>query len=45
MFSNVSDSNAKKEIAIFLTPHIITGENEMMQLKEDQGKPRKPFRQ
>ncbi|MFA5363155.1 MAG: secretin N-terminal domain-containing protein [Candidatus Omnitrophota bacterium] len=45
MFSNVSDLNEKKEIAIFLTPHIITGESEMTQLKEDQGKTRKPFRQ
>ncbi|MFA6357508.1 MAG: secretin N-terminal domain-containing protein [Candidatus Omnitrophota bacterium] len=44
LFSNISDSNAKKELAIFLTPHIITGETEMTQLKGDQNKIRKPPR-
>jgi type II secretory pathway component GspD/PulD (secretin) len=41
LFSNVSDINSKKELAIFLTPHVITGADEMLKLKEDI-KTRKP---
>ncbi|MDD5282344.1 MAG: secretin N-terminal domain-containing protein [Candidatus Omnitrophica bacterium] len=41
LFSNVSDLNAKKELAIFLTPHVISGTNEMTRLK-DEMKTRKP---
>jgi len=43
LFSNVSDTNARKELAIFLTPHIINGTEEMTRLKEDI-KTRKPPR-
>ena len=41
LFSNVSDTNEKKELAIFLTPHIISGSDEMFKLKEEI-KTRKP---
>jgi len=41
LFSNVSDTNEKKELAIFLTPHIISGADEMFKLKEEI-KTRKP---
>ncbi|MDD3345602.1 MAG: secretin N-terminal domain-containing protein [Candidatus Omnitrophica bacterium] len=41
LFSNVSDTNSKKELAIFLTPHVITGGEAMLQLKENI-KTRKP---
>ena len=43
LFSNVSDSNEKKELAIFLTPHVITGADEMYKLRDDI-KTRKPPR-
>ncbi len=43
LFSNVSDVNEKKELAIFLTPHIISGSDEMFKLKEEI-KTRKPPR-
>ena len=33
LFSNISDINEKKELAIFLTPHIISGADEMTKLK------------
>jgi len=41
LFSNVSDLNSKKELAIFLTPHIIGGTDEMFKLKGEM-KTRKP---
>lgn len=41
LFSNVSDLNAKKELAIFLTPHVISGVDEMRRMK-DEMKTRKP---
>ncbi len=41
IFSNMSDINEKKELAIFLTPHVITGSDEMFRLREDV-KMRKP---
>jgi len=41
LFSNISDINEKKELAIFLTPHIISGSDEMFKLKEEI-KTRKP---
>ena len=44
LFSNTSDSNEKKELAIFLTPHIISGVDEIVNLKEGV-KTRKPPRQ
>lgn len=43
LFSNVSDLNAKKELAIFLTPHVISGVDEMRRMKEEM-KTRKPPR-
>ncbi|MDD5129044.1 MAG: secretin N-terminal domain-containing protein [Candidatus Omnitrophica bacterium] len=43
LFSNTSDSNEKKELAIFLTPHVITGADEMYKLRDDI-KTRKPPR-
>ena len=41
LFSNVSDINERKELAIFLTPHIITGADEILKMKADL-KTRKP---
>jgi len=41
LFSNTADSTAKKELAIFLTPHVITGTDEMIRMK-DEMKTRKP---
>jgi type II secretory pathway component GspD/PulD (secretin) len=41
LFSNVSDLNTKKELAIFLTPHVISGADEMFKVK-DEMKTRKP---
>jgi len=35
LFSNVSDLNAKKELAIFLTPHVISGTDEIVKMKGD----------
>jgi type II secretory pathway component GspD/PulD (secretin) len=35
LFSNVSDLNAKKELAIFLTPHVISGADEIAKMKGD----------
>ena len=43
LFSNVSDTHAKKELAIFLTPHIITGADEINKMKAEM-KTRKPPR-
>ncbi len=41
LFSNVSDTNEKKELAIFLTPHIISGADGMTKMREHE-KTRKP---
>jgi len=43
LFSNVSDTSEKKELAIFLTPHVITGADEINKMKEEM-KTRKPPR-
>jgi len=43
LFSNVSDTHEKKELAIFLTPHIITGADEINKMKAEM-KTRKPPR-
>ena len=41
IFRNDSDSNQKKELAIFLTPHVISGSDEIARIK-DEIKTRKP---
>ena len=41
LFSNISDTNEKKELAIFLTPHVISGVDEMIRMR-DEMKVRKP---
>jgi len=41
LFSSDSDLNEKKELAIFLTPHVISGTDEMRRMK-DEMKTRKP---
>ncbi|MDD5560741.1 MAG: secretin N-terminal domain-containing protein [Candidatus Omnitrophica bacterium] len=41
LFSNTSDLDSKKELAIFLTPHVISGLDEMIRMK-DEMKIRKP---